>query len=396
MISKIKNIEYLAGSSNHDLKADVPFNSEVCNFLGDLSVKLNNSQLSKKYPDIKTLAFWCRKKNILNLKSKLQTYESRLGLGLIFHITPSNIPTNFAYSLFFGLLTGNSNIVKVPSKKFEQIEIICAEIQKLIKKKYKKIKNKITVVRYNNNDEYTKKISLLCNARLIWGGDNTISNIRKISLNQKALDLSFADRYSLSVINLKELQKRSKFEIKNLTEKFYNDTFVVDQNACSSPHLILWLGKKNIKAQTKFWTILSDLVDKKYLLPETGSVEKYNQLCKNILEHNNIKKYKIYNNSIYTVSLKKLDKNLHNLRGKWGYFYEYNIKNLNDIKNYVNTRYQTLTYFGLDKSILRNFAIKNRLDGIDRIVPIGQALDINFFWDGYDLNKILTRIVDIR
>ena len=77
--------------------------------------------LSEKYPDIKTLAFWCRKKNILNLQKKLQTDEPRLGLGLIFHITPSNIPTNFAYSLIFGLLTGNSNIVKIPSKKFEQI-----------------------------------------------------------------------------------------------------------------------------------------------------------------------------------------------------------------------------------------------------------------------------------
>ena len=121
MISKINNIEYLVGSSDCDLKADVPFSNEVCNFLGDLSVKLNNSQLSKKYPDIKTLAFWCRKKNILNLQKKLQTNESRLGLGLIFHITPSNIPTNFAYSLIFGLLTGNSNIVKFPSKKFEKI-----------------------------------------------------------------------------------------------------------------------------------------------------------------------------------------------------------------------------------------------------------------------------------
>jgi len=214
MISKINNIEYLVGSSDCDLKADVPFSNEVCNFLGDLSVKLNNSQLSKKYPDIKTLAFWCRKKNILNLQKKLQTNESRLGLGLIFHITPSNIPTNFAYSLIFGLLTGNSNIVKVPSKKFEQIEIICSVMQELIKKKYKTIKKKITIVRYNNNDEYTKKISLICNARLIWGGDNTISSIRKISLNQKALDLSFADRYSLSVINIKELKKNSKFEIK--------------------------------------------------------------------------------------------------------------------------------------------------------------------------------------
>ena len=36
-----------------------------------------------------------------------------------------------AYSLIFGLITGNSNIVKVPSKKFEQIEIICKSINKI-------------------------------------------------------------------------------------------------------------------------------------------------------------------------------------------------------------------------------------------------------------------------
>ena len=62
----------------------------------------------------------------------------------------------------------------------------------------------------------------------------------------------------------------------------------------------------------------------------------------------------------------------------------------------MNSRYQTLTYFGLDKSFLREFVIKNNLKGIDRIVPIGQALDISFFWDGYDLNKILTRMIDIK
>ena len=88
MIKKINDIEYLVGNSDCDLNADVPFSNEVCNFLGDLSIQLNNSRLSKKYPDIKTLAFWCRKKNILNLQKKLQTNESRLGLGLIFHITP--------------------------------------------------------------------------------------------------------------------------------------------------------------------------------------------------------------------------------------------------------------------------------------------------------------------
>ena len=84
------------------------------------------------------------------------------------------------------------------------------------------------------------------------------------------------------------------------------------------------------------------------------------------------------------------------MRGKWGFFYEYETRNLNAIAKFINKKYQTLTYFGLEKSILTNFVIKNNLKGVDRIVPIGQSQDINFFWDGYDINKILTRVIDIQ
>ena len=66
------------------------------------------------------------------------------------------------------------------------------------------------------------------------------------------------------------------------------------------------------------------------------------------------------------------------------------------MKSYINNKYQTLTYFGISKDILKNFVLKNQLEGIDRIVPIGQALDISFFWDGYDLNRTLSRVVDIK
>ena len=58
---------------------------------------LFKSKEAKKYSDLQTLAFWCRKSEILKLKSKFSFTENRLGLGLVFHITPSNIPTNFAY-----------------------------------------------------------------------------------------------------------------------------------------------------------------------------------------------------------------------------------------------------------------------------------------------------------
>ena len=36
---------------------------------------------------------------------------------------------------------------------------------------------------------------------------------------------------------------------------------------------------------------------------------------------------------------------------------------------------------------------KYKLKGIDRVVPVGQSLNINLIWDGYDLSKSLTRII---
>ena len=115
-MDNLNNFEYLVGDKNISKKPTQPYNDIVCNFLGDLSDELNFITISKNYADIKTFAFWCRKKNIYNLKNFFLSNETRLGLGLIFHITPSNIPTNFAYSLIFGLVTGNANIVKVPSQ----------------------------------------------------------------------------------------------------------------------------------------------------------------------------------------------------------------------------------------------------------------------------------------
>ena len=389
-------IEYLVGNEYIKREASIPYNEKVCNFIGELSNELNLTPDAKKYPDIKTFAFWCRKKNIYNLKNKFSSEKTRLGLGLIFHITPSNIPTNFAYSLIFGLVTGNSNIIKVPSQKFEQVEIICKSINKILKNKHKSIRKMISIVRYQNNENYTNRMSSVCDARLIWGGDNSITNIRKFPLKHRAIDLAFADRYSFCVINTLDVIKLSSNRVKRLTEKFYNDTYLVDQNACSSPHLIIWIGEQVNKARIKFWKSLKELVTKKYVLTETASVDKYTQLCGNILNLKNMKKYERFDNDIYTISLKKLDKNTHNLRGKWGYFYEYNLRDLNTIKNYINNKYQTLTYFGLNKNILKNFVLKNNLSGIDRIVPVGQALDISFFWDGYDLNRILSRVVDIK
>ena len=255
----------------------------------------------------------------------------------------------------------------------------------------------ITVIRYSsNNDLLTKKFSAICDARLIWGGDKTITDIKKFDTKPKNIDIPFADRYSISLINSEKFLKLSQHKVLNLIKNFYNDTYAVDQNACSSPHLILWKGRFNMKAKEKFWLHLNNLVRKKYDSPLISTVDNYSRLVAEVIKNKNVHSFKSFNKSLYVVTLKRLYPNLFIKKPKWGFFYECNIENLKNINYVVNRSLQTLTYFGFSKKFLQTFFETNNFNGIDRVVPFGQALNINLIWDGYDLTKILSREIEIR
>jgi hypothetical protein len=168
----------------------------------------------------------------------------------------------------------------------------------------------------------------------------------------------------------------------------------MDQNACSSPHLIVWLGKKKQKAKNQFWESLDAYVRKNYNLPSVSAVDKYNRLCQNAIDINIPFELIQHGNHIYRIVLDKLPDDIHNFRGNCGYFFEYDAKELSEIIHIISNKFQTLTYFGLDKLSLKDFVIDNKLNGIDRIVPIGQALNISLTWDGFDIISTLSRIVN--
>ena len=331
------------------------------------------------------------------MKSRFEESHRRLGIGIVYHIAPSNVPINFAYSLVFGLLSGNSNIVRVSSKPFPQTKLVCDAIKNVMEmEKYNVLKEMTAVVQYETNDEVTAFFSEQCNARIIWGGDDTIRYIRKFPIAIRSVEIAFADRYSFSVIDTESILKLNDIQIKRLAEGFYNDNYLMDQNACSSSHLIVWVGKESETAKVKFWNAVLAQVDEKFTMEAINSVDKYTLLCRSAIESNNLGSLKRYGNNLYRIKVNDLVKDMDKLRGKFGCFYEYDTNEISCLATIVNDKYQTLTYFGLDKTQLLDFVVKNRLSGIDRIVPIGSALDIGVIWDGYDVVRNLSRIIDIK
>jgi hypothetical protein len=390
----MNSVKYLAGHGNISNKPMPPFNDMACNFSEALSEKLIHDFRASQFPDIIAFAFWARRGNIQKLKDRYKEYSDRLGRGLVFHIAPSNIPVNFVFSFLFSLLAGNANIVRIPSKPFPQIPIICDTISELFAE-FPGIGESSAFVNYPADDEITAAFGRMADARIIWGGDKTVKHIRGLEASPRCVDVVFPDRYSICMIDGKAIKQLSETELNRLAEGFYNDTYLMDQNACSSPQLVLW---KNVGtgAKERFWDSVNMAAQGKYSLQAAVSVEKYLHLCSDAIKYNCISSFNRYENIIYRAIFSSLPDDLAEFRGQGGYFYEYDLKNFEELLPFINQKYQTITYFGIEPNALKEFIINNHLLGIDRIVPIGSAMDIGLTWDGYDLVNILTRTICVK
>lgn len=389
----MNGVKYLVGSDALNRTAVRAFSEETCAFLAELSSSLLKNRKAASFPDIISFAYFCRKANISRIKARYGD-ELRFGRGLALHIAPSNVPINFAFSFLFGMLSGNANIVRVSSKPFPQTDIVCEEIARVISK-YPALSGRNAVVSYPTGDEISAELSSLADLRIIWGGDSTVAAFKKYPCKPRCVDIAFSDRYSIGLIDGAAVLSAHDSEIKALSEAFYNDTYLMDQNACSSPRMIFWLNGSE-DAKTRFWSAVAQTAEKKYLLQEESAVNKYMQLCRDIINSDSKPLVHRDGNILYRVHPDSLPEDITELRGNCGYFYEHDIRQLSDITPYITAKFQTLCCFGADKEELTSWASGGELQGIDRIVPFGKSLDIMEIWDGYDIIRFGSRIVDIE
>ena len=368
----------------------------ACDFLDELSKWIRHNKEAGVYQDVTTVGFWCRKSNIERMKREFDDGDIHIGRGLLFHITPSNVPVNFAFSWFFGLLSGNSNIVRIPSKRFPQVEILCEGIKEILSQdKYKKIQEMTQFISYERDKEINDYYSGICDGRIIWGGDSTIGQLRESVMKPKAVEIVFADRYSFGVIQSEKVLEAGEDEIKFLARSFYNDTYLMDQNACSTPHLLMWLGDKKDAAAERFWSAVADEAAK-YDMQDIKVMDKYTDLCALAMKYDGSCLCRRYGNLLYVVELDKLMDNIEALRGRFGMFFECKIDNLSKISKVISSKSQSMMVYGLEKETLETFVVNGCMQGIDRIVPFGKALDMGVIWDGYDIIGNLSRIVTVE
>ena len=375
-----------------------PFDEKTLEFLRALSSLLVKEKQFNRNPEIVSLSFWLRKANLLQIKKENQNLlENNLysvhPLGIVFHVCPANVDTMFVYSICVSLLIGNKNIIRLSSRLTATVEFIVNCINELVQQKeYELFKGYIKIVTYDHSDEINRLFSEKADGRIIWGGDNTVNYFKNIKAKIRTKDIVFPNRISYALFKADNYFILSGEDKIKLAKSFFNDAYVFDQKGCSSPQMIYVMGKQKKKEAflEDFYDKLKSYTTSLYKEETKGlSTFKLNALVNDVLT-TEVVDVERESNSIYFVEIEKQGK-LPIMNCGGGYFYVKHIDGLHEFASDMETRSQTLTYFGLSKKELGELDELLCGRGIDRIVPVGQALSFYYLWDGYNLIEELSR-----
>lgn len=375
-----------------------PFDPRATDFLASLSAALLADKAAKAYPDVVSFAFFCRRANLEALRAPYGRLEGRLGRGLVFHIAPSNVPMNFAYSMTAALLAGNASIVKASSRHFAQVQLVCGAVKALLGGAHAALTPYVCVVEYaRERQDITQALSALCDVRMIWGGDETIRRVREAPLPPRAFEVTFADRWSLLVCGAEAVLRMDGAALDAAAQGFYNDTYLYDQNACTTPRLVYWLGEGGAvaAAQSRFWAAVYAYAAPRYEIDPVVAVDKRTALYRAAVMLGGATLRPMPDHLVVRIGLETLPPETTELRCGGGCFLEYAAPTLTPLAPLLSGKTQTLSCLGVPPGELRDFVLASGARGVDRIAAIGHTMDFSLVWDGFDLLETLTRRIPL-
>ena len=365
-----------------------PFSPRVLDLFDALSKALLSRPEARRFPDLAALAFWCRRAAMEERQKPYLEGTLRLGRGMAFHIAPGNVPLNFAYSLAAGLLAGNANAVRLPSEPFPQVALVCAVLEELLTGAFSDLRPYAVCLRYPRESGLTGALSALCDARIVWGGDETVRRVRAFPMKPRAAEICFADRWSACVVARGPSPARAPGDA--LARAFYNDTYLNDQRSCAAPRAVLWLGEREGEARADFWPRVEAIAAAEYDWPAALAVAKREAFCRIAADCPGARLL-TEGNLLVRVGLPALTPTAMEAHPGGGFFLETAAASLDALSPICGEKCQTITHYGVKPETFRAFLRTNRPKGADRMVPIGRALEFSLTWDGVDLIRRLSR-----
>jgi hypothetical protein len=371
----------------------------VLDFLGSLGRRLLHPSVARRHPELGSLGFFLRRTEIHKALGHLDFQNGsrlRFPRGLVFHVPPANVDTIFVYSWALSALAGNRNVVRISSRSARAADAVLDALNATLDSADPCIAATQRMVTYGRDDEVTTALSRACDLRVLWGGDAAVERLRRHPLRPSARDLTFPDRASLSVWSVAGWIGASADQKQEAVEAFANDAYWFDQAACSSPRTLFWVGDPAgaAAASDEFPSVLAAVVERRGWGVDAAMAVEKRVATYGVAADGDAISLRFEGNSVAMLQLARPEAVPRRWLGA-GTFPTAVVGSLADVAAVVVRRDQTLTHWGFSSDDVRTLAAT--LDGgIDRIVPVGQALTFAPVWDGYDLLHEFTRITTLQ
>jgi hypothetical protein len=383
--------------------ARAPFHAAAKALIGRFSRRLAQDPRARAFPEIIALAHWLRPRAIEDLeagfRAGLPQGSCALGRGMALHFAPGNVDTIFLYSALLSVLAGNATVVRVSSRASPQIALLTDVLDTVLQDvTLAEMRDRLRILRYPRDARITAALSASCDLRVIWGGDASVLDIRSLPLPPRGRDVAFPDRWSLCVLDARAVLAEAA-DVAALARNFVNDAYWFGQMACSSPRLVLWHGTADdaTAAAARFWPLVEAASDN--FAGEMQAVQFVDKLvaqCSAAIDGTANRLRPAGSNMVSVAGLARLDLPGHDLLHiGGGFFWEAHLPNLDALAPLLDSRSQTLSSHGIAAQDWAAWVTRHAAC-IDRIVPVGQALQFDTIWDGMDLLREFTRLVTIR
>lgn len=385
----------LAGTPTPSDRPWPVFDPRAVDFLAALSAALRAHPALGRDEEGAALAFWLRRAHLDQLARRHGTAR-RLGVGLVFHVPPANVPLLFAYSLAVGLLAGNGNLLRLSQRRDWRSDAFCQVLRGLLDDpKWAELAGRIGLISYPREDtERTADYLAHCDGRVIWGGDGTVNALSVLPGRPGAAALCFPDRWSACLLRQSHVAGLDESALELLCRRFYNDTYAMDQNACSSPRLVFWLEDGHPEARRRFWRGVAAQAAARYELTGYKAARKREAVYRLVMEEPAAEHVEFpAGNLLALVRLARPASDMDGCRLAFGAFLEHRVGQVEEIAPFLTRRTQTLTQAGFHREALADEIAALALPGVDRVVDVGQALEFDTVWDGKDLIARLSRMI---
>lgn len=352
-------------------------NDDLIEALTILGTQLQSSALNAQY---QALGFWLRKQNVQQFAAQLKNARP---LGHVLHMAPRNIDLMFLYPVVLSLLAGNHVWARISLRGYHTLQPLLDLFQQpQFQQRLAPITRHLVLFHCEHQDTQLRTLCKQVALRLCWGRDENIEQIRQHT-PIVGIDLAFGHKHALCLIAAQSVHSGN---VQQLAQRFARDAFSFKQQACSAPRTLIWLGQTDEvkRAQVLFWSALSRISHENALLECVLNMQT-------LAVNQQVQTPFIWNEHYSRLPVSSLEHGQEqDHRGNY-LFFELCIRELNALNHQLRPWHQTLTFWGMKRDFLLHWIQTENVFGIDRIEPIGCALEFSPIWDGMNLLHIMSR-----